>query len=201
LANAVVDLDTVVEIARRDLPGHPVFMLGHSMGGAIALEYALAHQDKLAGLVLSAPAAANEAPAAARVGARIASRLVPRAPVHKLDVTGISRDPDEVRSYQADPLVDDKPMRARTVGELVAAFGRFPDALPRLTIPLLVMHGTGDRLTSVAGSKMIAQRAGSADKELRLYDGFYHELINEPEPDRERIMGEIVAWLDAHTPS
>jgi lysophospholipase len=198
LANVVADMDTVVEVARRDSPEVPVFMFGHSMGGAVALSYALEHQDKLAGIVLSAPAAALEDDSAVqRLGARVASEVIPRVRVHKLDLSGISRDPEEVRMYNADERIDHEPMRARTVGELVRAFGRFRNELPRLRLPLLILHGTADRLTTPAGSKLVAERAGSADKELKLYDGFYHELINEPEPDRERVLAEIRGWVEA----
>jgi lysophospholipase len=203
VANAVADLDGVVELARRDLPGAPVFMFGHSMGGAIALQYALEHQDKLAGLVLSAPAAAFEdgaGSAGERLAARMASEIVPRARVHKLDLNYLTRDPEELRRYHADGRIDKGAMRARTVGELVRAFERFRREVPRLTLPLLVLHGSADRLTAPAGSRMVVDRAGSSDKELEIYDGYYHELINEPPGDRDAVLSRIAGWIAGRIP-
>ena len=200
--NAVADLDAVMDLASLERPGRRMFMLGHSMGGAIALDYALGRQDKLTGLILSAPAAALDPDSAAsRIAAKVLSELVPGLPVHELDTSGISRDPDEVRAYEEDPLIDRGRMRARTVGELVNAFERFPEELPRLVLPMLVMHGTADRVTSPECSRMIFERAGSADKTIELYEGYYHELINEPHPDRERVLDRIASWLDERAPT
>jgi alpha-beta hydrolase superfamily lysophospholipase len=199
--NAVADLDAVLDLANRQRAAPCTFMLGHSMGGAIALDYALLHEEKLAGLVLSAPAAALDPDSAAtRIAARVMSELAPWLPIHELDKAGISRDPEEVRAYEEDPLIDQRRMRARTVGELVTAFGRFREELPRLSLPLLVMHGTADRVTSPECSRMIYERAGSDDKTLELYDGYYHELLNEPHPDRERVIERIASWLDERAP-
>lgn len=199
--NAVADLDTVLELAKLEQPAPLTFMFGHSMGGAIALDYALGHQDKLAGLVLSAPAAALDPDSVvSRIAAKVVSELAPWLPVHELDTSGISRDPEERQAYADDPLVDEKRMRARTAGELVMAFERFPDDLPQLELPLLLLHGTADRLTSPECSRMIHELAGSTDKTLELYDGYYHELINEPEPDRERVLARIASWLDERAP-
>jgi alpha-beta hydrolase superfamily lysophospholipase len=199
LSNAVTDLDAVVEMARAETPRGPVFLLGHSMGGAIALAYALGHQDKLAGLVLSAPATSYKdrtaTPLALRAPAAVASVLVPRAPAHTIDQSNLTRDPAELQAYVDDPMIHRRPQPARTVGEMLTAFARFHSEAPTLRLPLLVVHGTADRITSPEGSRRIVERAGSADKELRLYDGFFHELLNEPRPDRDRVMDDIVAWL------
>jgi alpha-beta hydrolase superfamily lysophospholipase len=86
----------------------------------------------------------------------------------------------EVQAYMDDPLIEKRPQPARTTGELVKAFGRFRAQGPTLRLPLLVLHGTGDQITSPEGSRRLVEAAGSADKELRLYDDFHHELLNEP---------------------
>lgn len=201
LANAATDLDGVVEMARAEAPGGPMFLLGHSLGGAIALAYALDHQDKLGGLVLSAAATSYgdrpATPLALRVPAALASVLVPRAPVHKIDQGNLTRDPAEVQAYLDDPMIHKGPQPARTVAELLDAFARFRADAPALRLPLLVLHGTADRITSPEGSRRLVEIAGSADKELRLYDGFFHELLNEPQPDRDRVTDDIVEWLQA----
>lgn len=198
--NAVDDLGHVVEMAHDEADGTPVFLVGHSLGGAVALLYALEAQEKLTGLVLSAPSAGDgerSIPPATRAALRLVSSVRPARPVHRLPADSISRDPAEVRAYRADPLIDQEPMRARTVDELVRAHARFRDEASTLRLPLLVLVGTGDVMTPPSGGRMIVDHASSADKELRLYDGFFHELINEPEPDRERVMDDIVDWLRA----
>ena len=81
--------------------------------------------------------------------------------------------------------------------ELTGAVGRFPDDVPRLRLPLLVMHGSEDSLTSVGGSRMVHERASSSDKTLEIYDGLRHEILNEPE--KERVISEMIEWLDARS--
>ncbi|GAC1318021.1 MAG: monoacylglycerol lipase [Thermoleophilaceae bacterium] len=193
---AVWDLDRLVDVAAAEAPGR-VFMLGHSMGGTIALSYAIAHQDRLAGLVLSAPLAALEAaPPALRAAGRVLSVLAPRLGVFAIDSSAVSSDPDVVRRYREDPLNHHRRLPARTVAELARAVDGFPGAVIRLRLPLLLMHGTADRLTPIAGSEMIERRAGSADKTFRRYEGFYHEILNEP--GRDEVLADLAAWLDEH---
>jgi acylglycerol lipase len=170
-------------------------VLGHSMGGCIALEYALRYQHELAGLVLSAPVAALEAasPVTRAVG-NLLSMVAPRTPVFAIDPGLVSRDREVVRDYEQDPLNYHGRLPARTVAELSRAVDSFPDRVPTLRLPLLVMHGTADDLVPIAGSEMIAARAGSEDKTFTRYDGLYHEILNEPE--RDRVVAEIASWLD-----
>jgi alpha-beta hydrolase superfamily lysophospholipase len=197
--NVVADLDQLVDRASGAAPG-PVFLLGHSMGGTVALAYTMKHQDKLDGLVLSAPLAALEAASPVeRVAARVLSAVAPKLGVVGIDSTGVSRDPAVVRDYDEDPLNYHGKLPARTVRELASTIATFPDGVARFTLPLLVMHGTGDTLVPPAATDMIDERAGSADKTVIRYDGLYHELLNEPE--RERVLGDIADWLDTHVPA
>jgi alpha-beta hydrolase superfamily lysophospholipase len=200
LALVVEDLDAFVTLAGGSHPGAKVFLLGHSMGGAISLSYALRHQDRLAGLLLSGPAAAlDTASPAMRAVSRALSAVAPGLGVFGVASSDVSRDPETVAAYDADPLIHHRKLPARTVGELVVAAGEFPDAVGRLTLPLLVMHGTEDRLTPPAGSTMVHERAGSADKTLELYEGLYHEILNEPE--RAQVLSDLTSWLDARASS
>jgi alpha-beta hydrolase superfamily lysophospholipase len=200
MANAVEDLHTLVERATKAHPGRPVVMLGHSMGGAVALSYTIEHEDALDALVLSAPLAALEAasPVTRAVG-RLLSVVAPSLGVYAIDSTAVSRDPQVVKDYDADPLNHHGKLPARTVGELSSAIDGYPDAVPRFELPLYVMHGTADRLTPIAGSEMVVERAGSGDKTLRRYDELFHELLNEPE--RQQVLDEIADWLDARFPA
>jgi acylglycerol lipase len=193
--HAVEDLDGVVELARSAHPGTTTFMLGHSMGGAVALAYAIEHQDRLDGLVLSAPLAALEAaPAALRLAGRALSILLPKAGVFPIDSTGVSRDPEVVRDYDADPLNYHGKLPARTVAELTDTVAGFPTRVAGLTLPMVTMHGTADRITPPEGSEMLVERAGSEDKSIVRYDGLYHELLNEPE--RQTVLDDIVRWME-----
>ena len=196
--NAVADLHTAMALASARHSGTPTFLLGHSMGGCIALEYALRYQDELDGLVLSAPVAVLEAasPVTRAIG-NLLSLIAPRAPVFAIDPGLVSRDPGVVRDYEQDPLNYHGRLPARTVAELSRSVDSFPDRVPTLRLPLLVMHGTGDDLVPIAGSEMVADRAGSEDKTFTRYDGLYHEILNEPE--RDRVMDEIVGWLDVRS--
>jgi acylglycerol lipase len=194
--NTVEDLDSVVDLAVERHPERTPFLLGHSMGGAVALAYAIRHQDRLRGLVLSAPLAALEAASpVTRVVGRVLSAVAPKLGVFPIDSSGVSRDPEVVRDYDADPLNYHGKLPARTVAELSRTVGGFPEGVAGLTLPLLTMHGTDDRITPPEGSEMVIERAGSADKSIIRYDGLYHELLNEPE--RQRVLDDIVAWMEA----
>jgi alpha-beta hydrolase superfamily lysophospholipase len=194
--NAVADLDKLVVAAGDAHPGVPLFLLGHSMGGTLAVSYALAHQQRVAGLVLSGPLAALEAvPAPMRMTARTLSVLAPRAPLIAIDSSLVSRDPAVVDDYRADPLVHHGKLPARTVVELAGAIEAFPGAVGSITVPTLIMYGTDDGLCPPQGSVMLSQRIGSADKELKAYQGLYHEILNEPE--RDQVLDDLCAWLSA----
>jgi alpha-beta hydrolase superfamily lysophospholipase len=191
------DLLSLVDDGTRRWPGAPSFLLGHSLGGMIALDFALAHADRLRGLVLSAPAVCLPAVSRARVVAgRAMSRVAPRAPVRRLPFDRISRDPAVVRAYNEDPLVHRTPVKARLGAEWLAAMERVEAALPSLRLPLLVMQGSKDALVDPGCGPSVAERAGSSDKTLKMYEGLWHEIFNEPE--RERVIADLVSWLEDH---
>lgn len=192
----VSDLDQLVAQARAAHPGVKLFLLGHSMGGTIATAYGLAHQDKLDGLALSAPLAALEAaPLPLRLIAKGLSVVLPDAGVYQVSSDAVSRDPDEVAAYDADPLNHHGKLPARTVQELADTIARFEPEAPGLTLPLLVMIGTADTLVPPSGGRMVYDRASSEDKTLETYDGFYHEIFNEPAGERDRPLDDLAGWL------
>ncbi|MGI8623233.1 MAG: lysophospholipase [Solirubrobacteraceae bacterium] len=200
MAHVVDDLDQLIDRARKDLAGRPLFLLGHSMGGTVAIAYAIAHQDKLDGLVLSAPLAALEAaPLPLRLVAKGLSLVLPDTGVYQVSSEAVSRDPDEVAAYDADPLNHHGKLPARTVQELAHAVARFEADSSRLTLPLLVVIGTADRVVLPAGGRMVNDRASSADKTLMTYPGFYHEIFNEPAGERDRPLDDLAAWLTERT--
>lgn len=195
--NAVEDLDQLIVLAVSEHPGVPLFLLGHSMGGTISVRYAIAHQDRLTGLILSAPLAALEAASpATRLVARLLSAVAPRLGLFAVDPTLVSRDPDVVKAYETDPLVHHARLPARTISELAGAVDSFPEAVRAIVVPTLIMYGSGDHLVPPAGSMMLNDRIGAADTTLKTYDGLYHEILNEPEQDT--IMDDMCSWLRAH---
>jgi alpha-beta hydrolase superfamily lysophospholipase len=194
--NVVRDLDSVVEMAQTAHPGTKTVLLGHSFGGAVAIAYAVEHQERLDLLVLSAPLAVmGAATPVERTAARILSAIAPKVGVFEIDPAGVSRDPAVVRDYDADPLNYRGKLPARTVKEVSEAVARFPDAIGGLSLPILTMHGSADTLTPPEGSELVIERAGSEDKSIIRYDGLYHELLNEPE--RQKVLDDIVEWVEA----
>jgi alpha-beta hydrolase superfamily lysophospholipase len=200
MSNAVEDLHTLVERVAAAQPGRPVVLLGHSMGGAVALSYTVVHEDALDALVLSAPLAALEAASPVqRAAGRVLSIVAPKLGVVGIDSTAVSRDPQVVEDYDADPLNYHGKLPARTVGELTSAIDGYPKAVKAFKLPMLVMHGTADRLTPIAGSEMVVANAASEDKTFKRYDGLFHEILNEPE--RQQVLDDIAAWLDERFPA
>jgi len=194
--NAVTDLDTLALIARAEHPGIPVILLGHSMGGTVALRYAMAHEDRLDALALSAPLAAIEAPAPVRIAAKLLSRLAPRLPMIAVDASLVSRDRAVVQDYNDDPLVHHGKLPVRTVVELATAVESFPAGVAGITVPTLIMYGTADGLCPPEGSVMVGERIGAADRTVKSYPGLYHEILNEPE--QEQVMDDLCRWLADH---
>jgi alpha-beta hydrolase superfamily lysophospholipase len=193
----VTDLSTFAGRSARQHPGRPVFLLGHSMGGAIATAAAAKIQDTLRGLVLSGPAlAAGEIiPPLKRKMVQLLSSLAPNAGAMKLPPEAVCRDPEVVRAYEADPLVFHGSVPARTVAELLQAMDGFAESVLKLRLPLLVQHGIADSLVPLEPCRPIFQSIPSKDKTLKFYDGLFHEVYNEPEKDT--VIGDLEAWLAA----
>lgn len=176
----------------------PLFLVGHSMGGLIAAAFLGEDQASFRACVLSGPSLRSDAEPSALAMAviRFISLLAPTVPLVGLDPSGVSRDPAVVAAYVNDPLVHHGKATARLIAEFSAAMRATLAAAPRIQLPLLIMHGESDQLTSPAGSQALYDAAGSADKTLRLYPGLYHEIFNEPE--RDQVLAEMSAWLEAH---
>lgn len=197
IEDLVADLDQLVLVLATADPGLPLFLLGHSMGGLVAAEYAIRHQERLAGLLLSAPLAALEAASPlTRIAAAALSQLMPRRGLIAIDSSQVSRDPEVVRAYRADPLVYHGKLPARTVSALASAIASLPERVAAVKLPTAIMYGSADRLAPPAGSLMLHSRIGAADKTLTAYDGLYHEILNEPE--RDQVLGDMCAWLRKH---
>jgi alpha-beta hydrolase superfamily lysophospholipase len=198
LAAAVEGVAQTARAAADRHPGVPLFVYGHSLGGLVALQYLTGTpHGRIAGAVVSAPALdTSTATPAQRVLAPVLSRLAPGLGVLTLDAETVSRDPEVVAAYRADPLTHTGRMVARTGTEILLGAAAMPARLRGLRLPLLVVHGGADRLVPPAASEVVRRHAGSPDVTVRIYDGLYHEPHNEPEKDE--VLDDVVAWLDAH---
>jgi acylglycerol lipase len=199
--NAVADMDSVVDYVRTQQRGKPLFLLGHSMGGALSLAYAVRHQEKLNGLMLSGPAVALDgAPPLIGPIAKILARVAPRLGLFGIDPSVVSRDLRSAAAYEADPLNAHGKVPAGTLAEIVRVVEYLPHHLRKLELPLLIQHGGDDKLAGVSGSRRVIAKVGSADKQLIVYDGLYHEIFNELPQDRAQVFEDLRRWLETHVP-
>jgi alpha-beta hydrolase superfamily lysophospholipase len=197
ISEYTTDFDTLVRIATREHHGLKCIVLGHSMGGGIVFAYGVERPDNYDMMVLSAPAvAAQELVSPLMVlAAKVLGVVVPGLPVQELDVDAISRDPAVVAAYNADPLVYHGKVPAGVGRALLQVGETMPQRAPALTAPLLVVHGSDDRLIPVDGSRRLVECVGSTDVELKVYPGLYHEVFNEPE--QRQVLGDVVSWITA----
>ncbi|MGI8802320.1 MAG: lysophospholipase [Solirubrobacteraceae bacterium] len=195
---AVADLQRVIAHATSEQDGRLPFLLGHSMGGCLALDVALGQQDRLAGLILSGPLVELDTPRALLAVSRVLSALVPRLGVYAVEAAATSRDPEQVRRYEEDPLNYRGKLPVRTVAELAGAIASFPSRVPALRLPLLILQGGADQIVPPSGARMIADRAGSEDLTLRVYPDLRHEIFHEAEPERSAVIADLANWLDRH---
>ncbi len=194
--NYLSDLDCYVTQVRLSVGNQPLFLLGHSMGGAVAALYAITRQPAFNGLILSSAALqipATVSPLLVRVAGLI-SAISPKLPTTKLEINNLARDLAVVQRYQADPLCYQGATRARTGAEILNAMQRIQAEADKLTLPLLIFHGTADRITDPAGSQLVYERAQSADKTLTWYPDSYHETFNDL--DQGRVLVDLTTWLD-----
>jgi acylglycerol lipase len=197
VADYVSDVAATVALAKSRHPGRPVFLLGHSAGGVTSSVYVLEHQSELAGFICESFAFQVPAPGFALTAIKGLSHIAPRLPVLRLKNEDFSRDPKAVDVLNNDPLIAHEIQPAATVAALVRADERLHDEFPLITLPVLIMHGTDDKATVCRGSQFFYDTAGSKDKTLKLYDGHYHDLLNDI--GKESVMADITAWIDSHT--
>jgi alpha-beta hydrolase superfamily lysophospholipase len=198
LSDYTEDFAALVGIAAAEYPELERIVLGHSMGGAIVFAYGAEHPDDYAAMVLSGPAVAADLEVAKPVAVigKAVGKYFPGAPAQKLEVDAVSRDPEVVATYKADPLVYHGWLPAGIARGLLQVGENQPQLAAKLTAPLLIVHGQDDRLVNVEGSRMLAENAASAEVALKVYPGLFHEVFNEPE--KERVLDDVVAWIEVH---
>jgi len=194
----VNDAATLVALAKAREPGLPVYLLGHSAGGVVACVYTLEHQTEIAGLICESFAHEVPAPDFALAVFKGLSHVAPHAHILRLKNEDFSRDPSVVQAMNDDPLIAHETQPTKTLAEMVRADERLRREFPLITLPVLILHGTDDKATKPSGSRRFYDAAGSADKTLKLYDGHYHDLLNDV--DKEIVMADIKGWIDARLP-
>jgi len=194
----VGDLATLVDLAKTRESELAVFLLGHSAGGVVSCVYTLEHQAELDGLICESFAFKVPAPDIVLSVIKGLSHIAPHFGVLKLHNEDFSRDPEAVRVLNSDPLIAGEIQPVSTVAALARADDRLKKSFDQITLPVFIMHGTVDKATVPAGSQFFYEHAGSIDKTLKMYDGHYHDLLNDY--GKEDVLADTTHWIKAHLP-
>lgn len=189
------DVDLVVTLAKSRHAGLPVFLLGHSAGGVTSAVYTLDHQAELKGFICVSFAFQTPAPDFALAVLKGLSHIAPHAHVVKLKNEYFSRDPELVARMNADPLIENEVQPTQTMAALVRADERLKREFSKFTLPILIIHGTEDKVTKPSGSQHFYDTASSKDKTLKLYEGYYHDVLNDT--GKETVMADVLGWIGA----
>jgi alpha-beta hydrolase superfamily lysophospholipase len=191
------DLHAFLNLVREREAEIPLFLLGNSLGGLVVLDYALRNPAGLAGVIAAAPPLGRVGvPPVLMALGRVLSRVLPRFSLEVgMDLTGLARDPAVVETVLADPLFHRRGT-ARLSTEVTAAIDRVQQEASDLAVPLLILHGSDDRMVPPDGSRSFFAKVGHPDRTFREYPGAYHGLfadVNYPE-----VLRDLEQWVDAH---
>jgi len=191
------DVRAFLAYVREQEPGRAVFLLGHSMGGLIVLEYVLHYPEGLVGVISSGPVLAQVGVSPLLVMmSKVLSGVLPRLTLDSgLDATAISRDTSVVDAYVNDPLVHSLGT-PRLGTALTQAFEWTQMHAAEMTVPCLIVHGSADRLAPPEGSRVFYESMTIADKERRVYEGAYHEVFNDF--GKEQVLADVERWMERH---
>ena len=191
-------LDMFISMVTSWQQKRPIFLLGHSMGALIAIHLLLDDQRQFSGAILSGPSVVLPKDISRHkiAAARILSTLIPTKRLLALDASAVSKDHEVVNAYISDPLVYNGKITARLGYELLAAMKYAMERALKITLPVLILQGDADKLVDPGGAHVLYDSIGSTDKKLNVYNGLYHEVLNEPE--REHVLDDVQAWLEAH---
>jgi alpha-beta hydrolase superfamily lysophospholipase len=193
------DVATLVRSAKSENPDLPVFLLGHSAGGVVSCIYTLDHQSEIDGLICESFAYDLPVPDIVLSFLKGLSFITKHTHVFTLHNEIFSRDPQVVEAMNNDPLIMGESQPVQTAKVMIDAASRLHEEFPLIKVPLLILHGTEDKATNPSGSQFFYDTAGSTDKTLKLYEGHYHDLLNDI--DKEVVMADISKWIDARIPA
>lgn len=190
------DADGIVDLARAEYPELPLFMLGHSMGGLITSLYGIKYPDKLAGQIFSGPAVKRLSQAEGIKGdiLKLASKFLPNAKIKNKLSADICSVEEVVEAYKADPLILKEASLKFYAEFLVEGVDWVIDNMGKYNYPCLITHGENDRIVSKSASTDLYNNIASKDKEIKIYKGLFHEILNENEKDI--VLGDMVGWLN-----
>ncbi len=186
-------IDQMIHKASELFHEKPVFLYGHSMGGNLVINYCLRRSSILKGLIVTSPflRIAFEPPQWKMAFGKIIDKILPSLTMPSdLDVTAISRDEDEIAAYQLDPLVHDRVSTGYSL-EIMKNGEWAIEHANELKLPMLLLHGTSDRLTSSVASEEFANKSGQV--QLILFENAYHELHHDL--DKDKVLEKIISWI------
>ncbi|KAM7125863.1 monoglyceride lipase isoform 7-T8 [Molossus nigricans] len=191
-----------VDVVQKDYPGLPVFLLGHSMGGAIAILTAAERPGHFSGMVLISPLVLANPESATTfkvLAAKVLNLVLPNMSLGPIDASVLSRNKTEVDLYNTDPLICRAGLKVCFGIQLLNAVSRVERALPKLTLPFLLLQGSADRLCDSKGAYLLMESAKSQDKTLKIYEGAYHVLHKELPEVTNSVFHEINMWVSQRT--
>ncbi|XP_073501035.1 monoglyceride lipase [Phyllobates terribilis] len=187
-----------VDLVRKAFPDLPMFICGHSMGGAISILMANERPAEFSGVILISPLVLPNPESATSFkvfAAKILNHVLPNLSLGCIDPNNVSRNKEEVESYATDPLVYHGGMKVSFGVQLLNATARVEKALPHFKLPLLLFHGTADKLCDIRGSRLMMDTIPSEDKTLKIYDEGFHALHKELPEVTSSVFQEIERWI------
>ncbi|XP_045390206.1 monoglyceride lipase isoform X1 [Lemur catta] len=191
-----------VDLMQKEHPGLPVFLLGHSMGGAIVILTAAERPGHFSGMVLISPlvlASPESATTFKILAAKVLNLVLPNLSLGPIDSSVLSRNKAEVDVYNSDPLICRAGLKVCFGIQLLNAVARVERAVPKVTVPFLLLQGSADRLCDSKGAYLLMESAKSQDKTLKIYDGAYHMLHRELPEVTSSVFHEINTWVSQRT--
>lgn len=178
--------------------GENNFIYGHSMGGLVLMLYLQKYgSSNLTGVIVSGPGMKtyDKTPFLLELVAPLIAAIIPSFPAASVDGSTVSRDTEEVRKYNEDPLNYRGKTKAKMGYEFLQAQKKAIPNLSKINVPIMINHGSEDRLIHPESSDIIYNGISSTDKTLRIWEGLYHELLNEPE--KIQVGEEFIDWMKA----
>ncbi len=191
----LADLHVMIEHVKEENSKVPTFLLGHSMGGFIASLFGIETNDLVSGVVLTG--ASTQTPRQANPIMRrilqIAGKTAPRVSIKNDLGKIVSKDLDVVQNYLNDPLNKEKITMGLYDQFIIKGIDYVKNNIDQFNYPVLLLHGSDDKIVAPTASLIFHQYASSKDKTLKIYDGLYHEILNEPE--RDEVIDDITKWI------
>ncbi|KAJ0036512.1 hypothetical protein NQD34_005189 [Periophthalmus magnuspinnatus] len=192
-----------VDLMKSRHPGIPIFIVGHSMGGAISILTACERPSEFKGVVLIAPMVQMNPDSATPFKvfvAKVLNHMMPSLTLGTIESKWVSRDKKQVEAYDSDELVHHGGLRVSFAIQLMGAVSRIERELPNIHWPFYLLHGDADRLCDIRGSHMMYDNAPSTDKKLKVYEAAYHALHHDLPEVAENVLKEVSTWISERLP-